>query len=91
MNRSWKLKIKTFWLNFWRSSGVLVRMAMPLKVSLHAVLFKKGVEVAKELVVPNAASFDDLVVSCCKEIVKIVGVLELVFDPVPCLEDNSSI
>jgi hypothetical protein len=68
-----------------------VRMAVPLKVGLHAVLLKKRVEVAKELVVPNAASFDDLVVSCCEKIVEIVGVLELVLDPIPCLEYNSSI
>ena len=74
MNRARKLKIESFRLNFGRSSGVFMRVTVSLKVCLDIILLKKRVEVAEKLVVPDSASFEDLVMAGGEKIVEIVGV-----------------
>ena len=60
---------------------MFVRVLVPLKESIHVVLFKKRVESSEKLEIVDSASVKDHVVPSHKKIVSVIRIGELVFDP----------
>ena len=56
---------------------------MTLEISSDVVFLQKRLKTSEDLIIVNSFSVDNLVMASDKQIVGVVGTLELFFDPIP--------